>query len=163
MDNQQNTNVVVDNNLGMKWYKFLIYFSLFAGAVINVISGIPFLTGSIYDTSSGYEGTSDLVYAFYPGLKTIDVMYGIVALATAVLCIVARFALAKYKKSGPALLLSVYAVGIVISIIYFIAFKAIVTDVDLDTSSIVSSMVSSVVMIIINKIYFDKRKHLFVN
>ena len=157
MDNQQNTNVVVDNNLGMKWYKFLIYFSLFAGAVINVASGIPFLNGSIYG------GYADNVYSVFPALKTVDVMYGIVALATAVLCIVARFALAKYKKNGPALLLSIYAIGIVVSIVYFIAVKSIVTDIDLDTSSIVSSLVSSVVMIIINKIYFDKRKHLFVN
>ena len=31
----------------MKWYKFLIYFALWAGAIVNLIDSLQFFTGSI--------------------------------------------------------------------------------------------------------------------
>ena len=45
---------------GMKWYYFLIYFSLFAGAVSNTIMAIVYWTGAMY------EGHADLVYGQFP-------------------------------------------------------------------------------------------------
>lgn len=36
----------------MKWYKFVIYFQLFAAAVFNVGAGIIFFTGSHYGLDS---------------------------------------------------------------------------------------------------------------
>lgn len=32
----------------MKWFKFLIYFALFAGAVINLVYGFNWISGDIY-------------------------------------------------------------------------------------------------------------------
>ena len=52
--------------LGMGWFKFLIYFALFAGAVLNALTAISMLTGSMYGESK------DLVYLFYKDLKTVD-------------------------------------------------------------------------------------------
>ena len=47
----------------MNWYKFLIYFALFASCVLNAIYGLGMLTGMVYGDASS------LVYAFYGSLK----------------------------------------------------------------------------------------------
>ena len=52
----------------MKWYKFLIYFSLWAGALLNIGNGLMALQGMQYETGS--EVTAELVYAMFDGLKT---------------------------------------------------------------------------------------------
>ena len=63
---------------GMKWYKFLIYFALFLGAVVNFINGVNYLTGNIYFVQSGGEATAEMIYAFFgSSLKTIDIIFGI--------------------------------------------------------------------------------------
>lgn len=41
------------NQMPMKWYNFLIYFALFAGAVLNVLTGIFMLTGAQYNMQGG--------------------------------------------------------------------------------------------------------------
>ena len=78
----------------MKWHKFLIYFALWLGAVMNVISGFSLLTGSVYE-AQGVSATQ--VYRAYEGLKGVDMLMGAATIALAVLLIVARFALAGYK------------------------------------------------------------------
>ncbi len=167
MDNQQNNQQINDvaqaqPTMGMKWYKFLIYFALFAGAVLNLISGVSYLNGTFHDSELGYEGATKHVYLLYPGLKTADILYGIAIIIIAVLAVVTRFALAKYKKNGPTLLLVYYAVGVVAGAIYTVAAKCIISE-NVDFTSAIISLGISVGMVILNKIYFDKRKHLFVN
>lgn len=55
---------VVEYKMG--WYKFLIYFSLFFGAFVNLARGFGYLTGSVYFVEA--NGVSaDLVYSFYGG------------------------------------------------------------------------------------------------
>lgn len=150
---------VADNQYSMNWFKFLIYFGLFAGAVLNVITGIQMLTGAQYD---GYE---DLVYAVFDGLQTVDVLVGIALLALAAFGIYARMRLAGYYQNGPKLLTYVYAGSVVISLLYIIGVNIVLGDAaeDLDISSMVTSMVMSAVMIFANKTYFKKRESLFVN
>ena len=78
--NQQypmNNQYVPGNQYPMKWYKFLIYFALFAGAVLNAISGIQMLTGA------HYGGVADYVYAIFDGLQIVDVLMGLATLALA--------------------------------------------------------------------------------
>ena len=53
----------------MGWFKFIIYFQLFASAVINAALGITAFTGSHYD------GKAELVYAFFPGMSAVDKVY----------------------------------------------------------------------------------------
>ena len=48
---------------GMKWHKFLVYFALWANAILNVIMGILSLTGAKY---GAYK---DLVYDYLPQMK----------------------------------------------------------------------------------------------
>lgn len=144
---------------GMKWYKFLIYFALFAGAVLNFVAGIMALSGAMYEM----EGiTADMVYEYFPGLETWTMIYGFALMGVAVFRIVTRFMLAKFKKSGPACLYTLYIINVLLGTAMLLFGSQILHENLVGTSDI-ASMVSSVVMLIINIVYFKKRKSLFIN
>lgn len=143
----------------MKWFKFLIYFALFASAVLNALSGISMLTGSVYGDSA------ELVYAFFDGLKGLDSFVGIAMLALAGFGIFTRFRLSGFCKNGPMMLNIAYLAGAAVNLIYIIGAFSILPDyvaAEIDITSTVSSIVTSVVMVFVNSAYFKKRKHLFV-
>ncbi len=144
----------------MKWFKFLIYFALWAGAAMNVLNGIAFLTGA------SYGDMKELVYAFYKDSQTIGIVVGIASIALGVLDIAARFSLAKYKKAGPKLLTSVYAGAIAVNLIYVIGTIAVLPQMiveELNYTNAISGCVMGAVMIVVDHIYFKKRSHLFIN
>lgn len=149
--------------LGMAWFKFIIYFQLFAGAVLNLISGIQCLLGSQYD------GSADFLYAMIPGLSAIDKIYGIVLIALAVFAIVTRMQLAGYRKNGPKFYLLLLVVNIAASLIYVIAGCSVINAavsgaVSLsDFSTYIPTLIVNGVLLAVNVVYFKKRAHLFVN
>lgn len=149
--------------LPMNWHKFLIYFALWAGGILNIISGILTFTGKQYELYG--DTPAEWVYAFFDGLKQLDMFYGIVLLALGVLCIVDRFQLAGFKRIGPKLLLVLYAANLVLGIIYVVAASKItgLEISDMADSRTVASLVMSAVMVVVNAIYYKKRAHLFVN
>jgi len=148
------------NEMPMKWYKFLIYFSLFAGAVLNVISGIMILTGAHYD------GAKDYVYAFFGGLQGLDMFIGVASLAMAALQVYTRFRLSGFCKNGPMLLSVVYIVGVAINLIYLIGIISILPGSvveNINMTTYITQLITSGVMVFVNYTYFNKRKHLFQN
>ena len=155
-------NGIVQPVLPMKWYKFLIYFSLWAGALLNIGIGLMALQGTQYETDG--EVTAELVYAMFDGLKTLEVLYGAACIALAVYMIVVRFRLAGYYKNGPAMFISTYAIALLINVIYYVAVITIVPEIveaGNVTANIVGTVIGNVLMIVLNNIYFKKRKHLF--
>ena len=132
----------VDKNLPMGWYKFLINFALFAGATIN---------GLLALATFGYaSGTWDVVYAL--GL------FGVAAWG-----IYTRFELAKFKKNGPDYLTVLYIASMATPFIYIVGLASTsYYDPSMGTS-LGSSIASSTAMMIVNIVYFKKRRHLFVN
>lgn len=147
--------------LPMNWYKFLIYFGLFAGAVLNAINGIQLLSGSIYD------GAAELVYYVFEDLKTVDVLAGLAMLALAGFGIYTRMRLAGYCSNGPQMLTYLYVASAVASLLYIIGVNAALGDyssyLEMDYSSYIVSLVTSAVMVFANKTYFQKRASMFVN
>ena len=151
----------------MKWYKFLINFALFASAVLGVISAIGMLTGSVYGEDK------EVVYEVFSSIKTVDTIFAIIYIAAAVFYVYTRFALSGYKAIGPVLVMVVYAINGVLSLAYNLTvmsmidkYSKIISTSEYKTSLItnaVTTVVVSIIMIIANKIYFDKRKALFVN
>ena len=148
------------NGHPMGWYKFLIYFLLFASAVLNVIMAIVYFSGGQY-TYNGYN-ISSAVYAYYPGLHVVDIIYGIAALGLAAFAIVTRNALAGLKVSGPKFVLYMYAASAAINFLYAVLALIIAGSDALSWFSIIFSIIYSAVLIYLNKVYFDKRKELFV-
>lgn len=151
--------------IGMKWFKFLIYFLLFANVIFNIIGGITALTGAQYTVEG--ENVSAFVYAFYPTLKTMDIIYGISCIALAAFQIYVRFALASYKAVAPKCIMIMYVATAAIISIYSFAVMAIVPESVVSSGELagqaVGSIIGGVVMVLLNNTYFNKRKHLFVN
>lgn len=149
------------NNLPMNQFKFLIFFSLFANAVINAVFGIMSLTGAQYEQEQ--KGLKDLVYAYFEGLQTVDMIYGVALLALAAFAIYVRVRLAGYYVNGPKLLNVLYLANVAFALFYLIAAQSIVgSDVEINMSSTIASIAISVVMVGVNTVYFKKRAHLFV-
>ena len=143
----------------MKWFKFLIYFYLWAEAVLNIIGGIGILTGA------SYQGQADLVYTLIDGLKGFDIFIGLYSIALAGFGIFVRFRLAGYKKNGPLMIMIQYIAVAALALIYIIGMNAIVPSYIMefvDLTSMYSNLVLSIVFVIVNHIYFKKRAHMFV-
>jgi len=149
-------------DMPMGWFKFLIYFSLFAGAVLNAIDGIMTMTGAHYNMQR--EGMSEVVYRMFDGLQAMDMIMGIGGIALAVLGIYTRMRLAGYYQNGPKMLTILYIAALAVTVIYLVGVIAVVPGVEnfIDFTSQISSIAASVVMIVINNIYFKKRAHMFV-
>lgn len=156
----------------MKWHKFLVYFLLWFSGVVNIINGISVLAGWQYSREFG-DGAAKFVYAVLPALKPIDVIYGILIIGTAIFGFITAYRLLYKLKGSPKLLLMLYAAGAVISIIYLIVIIVILKKfsndhgVEFDSGSFILqaiwTAVMSVLMIVVNRIYYKKRKYLFVN
>jgi len=142
----------------MKWFKFLIYFALFAAAVLNGLNGISTLTGA------HYGDLKNTVYAVFAGMQAVDLIFGIAMVGLAALNIYTRVRLAGFYQNGPKMLTLMYIMNMVLSIGYVVAAQAVCGGVlELNLTTLVSNTISSIIMIIINGVYFTKRAALFVN
>ena len=143
----------------MKWYKFLIYFGLFASAFSYFVMGIMYLTGGIY-SSQGVN--AEWVYRFAgSSLKTIDMLYGVACFALCAYSIVVRQKLANLQVGAPKALNTFYIVNGGATVVYCLLFMAVYTSTDQITSQIVSAILGMAISIAINNAYFSKRAHLF--
>ena len=134
--------------LPMKWFKFLIYFALWAGGIINIFGGI----GNLFSGSLFIE------------LAIIDKAVALATIALGVFTIYTRFRLAKFYKNGPQLLTFVYAGSIIITFVSQIATMTVLGGFKGIFISIVPSIISIIInciMIGANNVYFQKRAHLF--
>lgn len=139
----------------MKWHKFLVYFMLWANVVLYALVGIMMMTGA------HYQGEADLVYNYFEGLQTVDIIMGIAYFAAAAFMGYTAFNMLKLKKNAPNLLYATYAIGIVFEIVYPI-IAASITGVD-GISIGWGGIAGSALGIVLNKIYYGKRSYLFVN
>lgn len=161
--------------LTMKWFKFLIYFAMWASAVLNAFNAYAFFSDYRYTE----KGTSfqKFYYSLFDGLQALDIVVGILCIVAAVIAIVTRFRLASFHKDGPKWLSMVYALNILISLVYVIGVIIVVEnaaapgantekllwgeDSVFQLQSYVGTMIGGVLMIGLNGVYFKKRKHLF--
>ena len=141
---------------GMIWHVVLQVF-LIIGAVVNLIGGITTMVGG------QYSGLASMVYAFYPGLRVVDILYGLLCIGLAVVGVMTMVYLNKRKLLGPKLLTLLYAGACGVSILYLLLVLIMVGGSGMGSSiaSVIISIIVSGVMIVVNKIYYDKRKHLF--
>ena len=143
----------------MKWYKFLIYFSLFASTVMNGTSGFQSLFGIQYGTAK------ELVYRTYSGLQALDIVMGIGMIAIAVLALYTRFRLSGFHKNGPKMLTILYLCVVILNAGYILGLMLIVPEIG-NTTEIIASIAStmmSLIILFVNREYFRRRASLFVN
>ena len=146
--------------LGMKWYKFLIYFSLFASALLNLLYGITYLTGGIYEATTDGEITAEMVYGYYGvPLKIVDVIFGLVLIALAIFSLIVRRKLANFDYTAPKCLYILYIVVGGGQLLFVIA-TSIITKVAIDLTEIIKVLIVFV-FLFANRRYFKNRAHLF--
>lgn len=144
----------------MKWFQFMIYFGLWASALLNAYSGIQQLTGA------NYGADADLIYSLYSGLKALDVIVGLGMLALAVFAIYTRFQLAAYRQKAPKLFLCVYLADGILQLFYYLGAIIILPNevsAFINASTIIATLSVCAIMIWANKVYFKKRAALFCN
>lgn len=141
-------------DMPMKWHNFLIYFSLWAGAVLNIIGA--------YST---YSQDSNYLHAFFEKLKVVDILYIVAAIIIAVFLIYTRFQLAGFKVGAPKKLTLCYVLSIIVSLGYVLGVSSAtgINLSDLNLGNTIVSVITGIVMIIINNIYYGKRASMFVN
>lgn len=132
----------------MKWHKFLIYFQLFAAAIINAVNAVGYFAG-LFSDPDGF-GAWSAIYIFY----------GVAYAVTAVLAIYVRFRLAGFRQNGPKVYMIFLGVNVALQVLNLI--NAFGTDI-YSLSSAVSSLLTIAIMMILTNIYYKKRAELFVN
>ena len=142
--------------LGLKWANFLGYFALWLGALVNLGSGISLITGLIYN------GDASFIYDYFPGLQVLNILYGICLLAIVALGVITALAIIKRKKQAGTLVCLMYGVQAALSLIYIIGGTIILGTFAGDATTSVQIIVS-IVMIFVNRVYFNNRRDVFVN
>lgn len=148
--------------LGMKWFKFLIYFQLFMASLVSLLTGVFLFTGKIYTGASAEE--VELLYMYFPNLKIFNLCMGVVYVVLCILYLITRFMLSGYRKAGPAMLIAMYVGSFLISVLLVLITLQFVGGVVYEINvTTIASIITSIIMIVCNIIYFKKRKHLFIN
>ena len=149
----------------------LFFLFLFIAMVLSAIGAL---------TGSQYEGSADYIYAMFGGLKVVDILYGLVLLAFAAANIYVRQQLAGFKRDSPKLFLTLYVAEAAVSLLYavvviVIAISGVAAYVSAYISpfelalqvvplgQVIAVVIGAVIYVVLNKIYFDKRAHLFTN
>lgn len=143
-------------DMPMKWYKFVIYFQLFATAVLNLLDGI------LSFVNPGYALDTDLFISVrYPALVPIDIINGVFLLAFAVLAIVIRNMLTNYKKNAPKYYIGFLILTQAVSLIYNVVLNIMTSNTGDIATDIVYSAIAVIITVTLNHKYFSKREHLF--
>lgn len=142
----------------MKWYKFVVYFQLFVSALMSAFNAVQYFTGLHY----GADAAEAVYSTFGTPLKVLDVFMGILSIAAVVLSIMARQKLRHFKKKAPNWYLLVLGLNLAISLLY-VVFASIITGLMLFDASVIGTVTSSILMIVLSNIYFNKRSVLFIN
>lgn len=147
----------------MKWYRFVVYFQLFASCTVNFLTALSTFTGSLYGSQK------DMLLQACPTLTAINIVYGILLLGLCVLALVAREKLHGFRKAGPRLYLLHIFLQALFSLVYAILVTASTVQLTQavaglpDLLSAIAGFFGTCLLLACNIQYFDKRKKLFVN
>ena len=122
----------------MKWYKFLIYFALFASALLNLLyAGVSCAMG-VRGTTIGFVLVA--VYAFL-----------------AVFSIITRFRLAAYKRNAPQMVIWLYLLNLLAGIL-----PLVITGTAIPWTTVIAQVIGTSVIVALNGAYFANRKSIFI-
>lgn len=157
------------SGIGMKWYKFLIYFALFASGVINIMGGIFRVTGlenailnSEFMTQWMSAEAKEASLSAFETLRPLDISCGCVLIIIGIIAIVCRILLARFMKPGVVLLYVLYALAMVETLAYAIISNIMLQQpIGLTLILCIIAVVIYLVIFIPSFVYFNKRKQLF--
>ena len=147
--------------LPMKWHKFISYFALWVAALCDFGQAGIFMSGQHYNS----ESERDLVYQVYSGMKTVDAICALAYAFAAIFAIYTAIQLIKLKQNAPKKLMINYIITFAIPIIWILMGSASsgIPLAELIDSSVFSLILGCALCLIICKVYYGKRMHMFVN
>lgn len=160
-------NKFVNPDKPMKWYKFEVYFAILASAFINIVSGLSAITGYQYADTE----TANRVYSMIPGLKILDIVYGIILVGISAVMVVVWKQMKDFKKNAWKRYLYVFGAVMAMSAIYtLIGFFLIGNVAQQYGSAMDYSLLRQSLAYLLNLvggvglrwIYYRKRDHLFI-
>ena len=152
--------------LGMKWFKYLIYFQLFFSAAEYLFQAVCM----IFNFQNRYTQELFNLNCFNRDLRPVGVILGILWLIPAAMTLYARFELAGFKKEAPKKFIILVAatqvltcageIFVKLSELYIVDARNVIGAV---LALVLSYALGGFVFIYPNIVYFKKRAHLFVN
>lgn len=149
--NEEAVRYAESTGLQMKWYKALTIALLYIGALLNLVTGLRYVTGN------AYGGVT--VYAFFPALHFVDFLYGLIYIVLALAMLYIRMRLAQFGSEAPRLYLTLLLANVILALVYSLVSSIILGS--FDTLTLLGSVGVSLAMYTLNRTYFEKRQHLF--
>lgn len=145
----------------MKWFYF-VQLQLLLSAILNTSSALLFFMGDAYD---------ELILQYYdvvPALRHLEIYIGIALLILAASAIYVRAGLRHFRRGSPILYLLLLVGNAVVNFadIYvpvWILNAVGIHDLYVDAASAIPTVVTSVAMVVLNAVYFYKRRARFRN
>ena len=137
----------------MKYFKFIIYFQLFAAAAMHLFA-------AIYQT--------DVLNTYFDvqtaSIKNLQISYAIISILLAIFALVIRWRLASFKAYAPALYVCYILANAVIAFFYLVWLGLILKVHHYDISLVNSyllTLLAGFCVVFFNYVYFTKREPLF--
>lgn len=146
---------IIDTQHPMKWYRFAVYFQLFAYAIVYVVQGITHLQGLMH----GF-GTAEALYRQYPTLKQVELVIAVLGFGIAILSIISRQLLWHFHPKAPKVYLLVMALAGLYHFIYD-GLASLVIGLPIFTVYDIGGLISTVVIVLACRGYFANRSDLF--
>ncbi|MBQ5824056.1 MAG: hypothetical protein IIW48_04540 [Clostridia bacterium] len=148
--------------LPMKWYKFDVNFLLIFSGVINIAGGLIAASCIMYSDMANFADIGFIEY-YYTGNKVFDIICGVLLLILGAAELIVRSRMKKFTADA----LKKYYVLIIARQVFTYAYGivfAFVTNTELNIiSTVVVSFAVSLVCVMLEVYYFNKRKAMFVN
>lgn len=146
-------NVGMNQQMPMKWYKFIIYFQLFASALMYLFSGISYLSELWNRTlESALWGTK---------WKVLCVVMAVIAFVIMACMLYTRHCLTMYKKKAPRKYLCCLVLALLYAVVYMIGIF-LITGKNTFSAMDLLTLTETGILIVLNFVYFKKREHLFI-
>ncbi len=178
MDNDFFYNSIENENIGMRWYKFITYFWLPCEAFFGSVCFVAFMPGVISKTINALtiENIEIRLYLMnflnvFEKLTAANLICSLGCFALAAYRIYISVSLLNFKKSAPKHVLILYILSGALNIIYFAISLIIMREsIEFDaevvaalTRNVVQTVGTTVIWVLIYNKYFNNRKHLFTN
>lgn len=145
----------------MNWFKFLIYFSLYAYFVSSLIDAFLCFFGEKFGFLSEF-----IVEIIFTGrFRFIGIIYAVIILIMAAAAIYVRNSLAKFKEFAPKYFIIWSISTSVISLLFTLLNITLIENSGFGDcmGEVLGTAVGETIYVMCNVTYFKKRKHLFVN
>ena len=134
---------------------------LWAGAIYDFYQSGIIISGQHY----GSESQSELIYQVYGDLKTADQIIALAFVISGFFAIYTAIQLIERKQKAPNKLIIYYFISAALPMIHIITTSSCMdfSTAELMYDSIYSSTAGCILGMIVCKVYYDKRNHMFIN